>query len=92
MVLLESWSSGQRSLSPLPLEPGGNSGGEDIIYLPNKLVNFSNYLWVPVKGCEKEISTLMRKLESEKGHGVKVLGGKRVHPSTFHLKRARVLG
>ena len=49
-----------------------NSAGEDIVSLLNKLVNFSNYLWMPVKGCEKEISFLVKKLESKQGRGVEV--------------------
>lgn len=69
------------------LEPGCNSVGEDLVSLPSKLLNFSNYLEMPVAGCEKEISSLLRKLESKKGHGVKVSGGKRILPSSSHFER-----
>ena len=39
-------------------------------------LKFSNYVGMPILGYEKEISSILRKLESQKGRGVKVLGGK----------------
>ena len=36
---------------------------------------------------EKEISSLLRKLEAKKGHGVKVLGGGRKSMSSLRLEK-----
>ena len=47
------------------------------VSLPDNLVKFSSFLGLPMVGVEKEINYLLRKLESRKGHGVKVAGGKR---------------
>ena len=55
--------------------------GEDLVNLPSKLVNFSNYVGMPVVEFEKEINCLMKKLEARKGCGVKVSSGRRKHLS-----------
>ena len=55
-------------------------GGEDLVNLPSKLVNFSNYVGMPVVEFEKE-NCLMKKLEARKGCGVKVSSGRRKHLS-----------
>ncbi|RVW40643.1 hypothetical protein CK203_079211 [Vitis vinifera] len=49
--------------------PRGKRGG--FVCLPNGFVEFSNCLGMLVLGFEKEISSLLRKLESKKGCGVK---------------------
>ena len=72
------------------LELGSDLVGEDLVSLSSKLVNFSNYLGMPVAGCEKEINSflsLLWNLESRKGHEVKVLGRKRILPSSFCFER-----
>ena len=69
------------------LELGSDSVGEDLVSLPSKLVNFINYLGMPVVGCEKEINFLLRKLESRKGHEVKVFEGNKILPSSLCFER-----
>lgn len=61
--------------------------GEDLDSIPNKFVNFSNCVGMLVVGFEKEISSILRKLESIKGHGVKILGRKRILPSSSRFER-----
>ena len=61
--------------------------GEDFVCLPNGFVEFSNCLGMLVLGFEKEISSLLRKLESKKGCGVKVLGGRRKSMSSSQLEK-----
>ena len=58
-----------------------------ILCLPNGFVEFSNCLGMLVLGFEKEISSLLRKLESKKGCGVKVLGGRRKSMSSSQLEK-----
>ena len=48
-------------------------GGEGLVSLLGRFVMLNNYLGVPVKGYEKELCSLLRKLELRKGRGVKVL-------------------
>ena len=55
--------------------------GENLVNLPSKLVNFSNYVGMLVVEFEKEINCLMKKLEARKGCGVKVSSGRRKHLS-----------
>lgn len=45
---------------------------EDLVSLPTKFVNFSSYMRMPVVGFEKEICSLLKKLEVRKRCGVKV--------------------
>ena len=47
------------------------------VSLPDNLVTFSSFLGLPVVRVEKEINSLPRKMESRKGHGIKVARGKR---------------
>ncbi|RVW17850.1 Protein FAM91A1 [Vitis vinifera] len=61
--------------------------GEDLDSIPNKFVNFSNCVGMLVVGFEKEISSILGKLESIKGHGVKILGRKRILPSSSRFER-----
>lgn len=42
-----------------------------------KFVTFSNFLGLPVAGLEKEINSLLKKMESRKVHRVKVARGKK---------------
>lgn len=42
----------------------------------SKLASFSSLVGMPVEGFEKEIFSLLRKMETRKGHGVYVSGGK----------------
>lgn len=59
--------------------------GEDLDSIPNKY--FSNCVGMLVVGFEKEISSILRKLESIKGHGVKILGRKKILPSSSRFER-----
>lgn len=45
--------------------------GEEVVSLPSSFVKFSSSLGMPVVGLEKEISSLLKKLNSRKGRGVK---------------------
>ncbi|KAL6334210.1 hypothetical protein AAG906_007457 [Vitis piasezkii] len=49
----------------------------EFVCLPRGFVELSNCLGIPISGYEKEISCLLRKLESKKSEGVKVFGGRR---------------
>ena len=55
------------------------------VSLPNKFANLNRFLGLPVASFEKEISTLLRKMESRKDCRVKVTGGKRKIFSSTHL-------
>lgn len=55
------------------------------VSLPNKFANLNRFLELPVASFEKEISTLLRKMESRKHCRVKVTGGKRKIFSSTHL-------
>ena len=55
------------------------------VSLPNKFANLNRFLELPVASFEKEISTLLRKMESRKDCRVKVTGGKRKIFSSTHL-------
>lgn len=48
-------------------------GGEGLVSLLGRFVMLNNYLGVLVEGYEKELCSLLRKLELRKGRGVKVL-------------------
>ena len=61
--------------------------GEDPDSLPRKLANFCRFMGMPAASFEKEISSLLRKLESRKGRGIEVSGGKRKPFSISHVKR-----
>ena len=50
--------------------------GEEVVSLPSNFVKFSSSLGMPITGLEKEISLLM-KLDSRKGKGVKGSGRKK---------------
>ena len=67
------------------LEHVGNLEGEDPIRLPNKFIQFSNFVGMLVAGFEKEISSFMKNLEERKGCGVKISSRKRI--SASRLKR-----
>ena len=58
--------------------------GEDLVNFPSKLVNFSNYVGMPVVEFEKEINCLMKKLEARKGCGVKVSDRKSTRLNSSH--------
>ena len=66
---------------------GGVAKGEEFASLPKGFVKFSNCLGLPILGFEKEISSLLRKLEAKKGRGVKVLGGGRKSMSSLRLEK-----
>ena len=51
--------------------------GEEIVRLPSNIVKFSSGLGMAVAGFKKEINSLLKKLESRKGRGVKGFGGKK---------------
>lgn len=51
--------------------------GEVIDSLPSKFVKFRSFVGMPFEGFEKEISSLLKKLEARKERRVKVSGGKR---------------
>lgn len=55
--------------------------------LPNMFANFSNFMGMHVVGFEKEINTLLRKMEARKGHKVKVSKGKRKTLLASRLER-----
>lgn len=66
---------------------GGVEEGEEFACLPRGFFKFSNCLGMPISGYEKEISSILRKLESQKGRGVKVLRGKRKSLSSSWLDK-----
>ena len=43
----------------------------------NKMTNFSNFVGMPMVGFEKEIISLLRKMDTRRGHSVKASGEKR---------------
>lgn len=47
----------------------------------------NSFLGLPVAGVEKKINSLMRRMESCKGRGIKVVGGKRKSFLAAHLER-----
>ena len=61
----------------------GVLGGENINNLPSGLVEFGNCLGMPIAGFEKEICALIRKMESRKGRGIRMSGGKKRCSSHF---------
>ena len=60
------------------------SQGEELSFasLPSKFAKFSSFLGLRMVGFEKEINSLLRKMESRKGHEVKVSMGSRKFLST----------
>ena len=62
--------------------------GEELSFaiIPNKFSEFSSSLGLLVVGFEKEITVLLRKMESKKGSGIKVSRGSRKSLSS-HLER-----
>lgn len=66
---------------------GGVEEGEEFACLPKGVVEFSNCLGVPISGNEKKIRSLFRKLESNKGRWVKMLGGRRKFISFSQLDK-----
>ena len=58
--------------------------GEVMDSLPTKFANFSSFVGILVEGFEKEINSLLKKLEARKGRGVKVPGGKKKKKKTFY--------
>ena len=60
---------------------------EDLLSLPNKFVNFSSYLGMPIVGFEKEIRSLLKKLEARKWCGAKGAGSERSHYPVSHFER-----
>lgn len=48
------------------LEHAGNLEGEDPVRLPNKFIQFSNFVGMLVVGFEKEISSFLKNLEERK--------------------------
>ncbi|RVW50524.1 hypothetical protein CK203_074547 [Vitis vinifera] len=61
----------------LILKKGGVEDIKDFRSLPDKFVAFSSFLGLPVTGFEKESNSLLWKLESRKGRGVKITRGKK---------------
>lgn len=66
-----------------PRDLGYTLEGEDFNCLPSRFVKFSNCLGMPIASFEKEICSPVRRLDSRKGRGVRVLGGKKRSSSCF---------
>ncbi|RVX20387.1 AP-2 complex subunit alpha-1 [Vitis vinifera] len=66
---------------------GGVVEGEDFASLPRGFVELSNCLGILVLGFEKEINSLLRKLEAKKGCGVKASGGRQHSLSSSRLEK-----
>ena len=71
----------------LILKKGGVEDIKDFRSLPDKFVAFSSFLGLPVTGFEKESNSLLWKLESRKGLGVKITRGKKKSPLATRLER-----
>ena len=71
----------------LILKKGGVEDIKDFRSLPDKFVAFSSFLGLPVTGFEKESNSLLWKLESRKGRGVKITRGKKKSPLATRLER-----
>ena len=56
-------------------------------HLPNKFVAFSSFPGLPVMGFEKEINSLLKKLELRKGRGIKIARGKKKSPLATRLEK-----
>ena len=72
---------------PRDADLGGVVEGEEFVSLPRGFVEFSNCLGILVLDFEKEINSLLRKLEAKKGCGVKVLGGRQHSLSSLRLEK-----
>lgn len=68
---------------------GCGSMGEEhnLDNLPSMFVNFNNFVGMPVVGFEKEINSLLRKMEARKGSKVKISRGKRKTLLASHLEK-----
>ena len=75
------------------LEVDGWSEGEEFFFviIPNKFVEFNSFLGLSMVGFEKEISTLLKKMESRKGCGVKASRGSRKSSSSCLEREIRKL-
>ena len=60
------------------------SKGKELSFtsLPSKFANFSSFLGLSMVGFEKEITSLLKRMESRKGHGFKVSRENRKFSST----------
>ncbi|RVX15653.1 hypothetical protein CK203_009150 [Vitis vinifera] len=72
------------SFSP---KKGGAEDIKDFRSLPDKFVAFSSFLGLPVTGFEKESNSLLWKLESRKGRGVKITRLKKKSPLASRMER-----
>ncbi|KAL6335611.1 hypothetical protein AAG906_030745 [Vitis piasezkii] len=61
--------------------------GEEIVRLPSNIVKFSSGLGMAVAGFKKEINSLLKKLESRKGRGIKGFGGKKKFVPSSRFER-----
>ncbi|RVW34265.1 hypothetical protein CK203_093009 [Vitis vinifera] len=61
------------------MKAGGDSMGELVVSksLPYEFTKLSNFLGMPMAGYEREITSLLRKLEARKGRGLKISMGKK---------------
>ena len=75
------------------LEVDGWSEGEEFCFaiIPNKFVEFNSFLGLAMVGFEKEISTLLKKMESRKGCGDKASRGSRKSSSSCLEREIRKL-
>ena len=71
----------------LILKKGGAEDIKDFRSLPDKFVAFSSFLGLPVTGFEKESNSLLWKLESRKGRGVKITRLKKKSPLASRMER-----
>lgn len=55
--------------------------------LLGKFVAFSSFLGLPMMEFEKEINPVLKKLETRRGLGVKIVGGKKKSPLDIRLER-----
>ena len=71
------------------MKAGGDSVGELVVSksLPYEFTKLSNFLGMPMAGYEREITSLLRKLEASKGRGLKISMGKKKTCSSSCVKR-----
>lgn len=60
---------------------------EEVVSLPSSFVKFSSGLRMLIVSFEKEISSLLKKLETRKRRGVKRLGEKKIFLSSSRFDR-----
>ena len=78
--------SGEEGASGFESPSRGLSEGESLSDLSyQKFISFSKFMVLPVNENEKEITSLLKKLESRKQHRASIV--KRRPPSTSHLVR-----